>query len=101
MKAISAFSRFFPFFDHKTHQITRSRTGFDSMATSNSTASSRATYREQEPQMIPGSRIDANKLKELLNRKFGSEYRLELRSDTYRLYANGKLREAEIMGCMY
>lgn len=48
------------------------------MATSNSTASSRATYREQEPQMIPGSRIDANKLKELLNRKFGSEYRLEV-----------------------
>ncbi|KAI0805504.1 hypothetical protein GGR55DRAFT_279905 [Xylaria sp. FL0064] len=102
MKAIYAFSRFFPFFDHnKPHETSRSPTGFDSMATSGSTASSRTTYLDQQPQVVQGSWIDGNKLKEMLGRKFGSAYRVDVRSDKYRIYANGRLSDAEIASCMY
>ncbi|KAI3327011.1 hypothetical protein HD806DRAFT_485729 [Xylariaceae sp. AK1471] len=99
MKMIAALSRIFPSFDHKDHEIHRSWSGFNSIATSRSSKSSRSTYRNEQPQIIYGSWIDGAKLRELLNRKFGSEYKLEMRSDDYRLYARGRLTDEEIMCC--
>ncbi|KAI0434833.1 hypothetical protein F5Y09DRAFT_294993 [Xylaria sp. FL1042] len=101
MKAFYAFSRFFPFLDNNPHETSLSPTGFDSMATSGSITSSRSTYLDQPPQVLQSSWIDANKLREMLNRKYDSAYRLELRSDYYRIYANGRLSDAEIASCMW
>ncbi|KAI1427397.1 hypothetical protein F5Y12DRAFT_737590 [Xylaria sp. FL1777] len=101
MKAIPAFSRFFPFFDRKPHELSRSQTRFGLMAPTESTASSRSTYLDQPPQVIAASSINGQKLREVLNEKFGSAYRLELRSDYYRLYSDGKLSEQEIAWCRY
>lgn len=79
-----------------------------------------------DPQIIAGSWVNERKLKQLLSRKFGREYRLhvgafaimhalsegrlkllpiahtghsQMRSNTYKIYADERLTEAEIMTC--
>ncbi|KAI1744467.1 hypothetical protein F4680DRAFT_404869 [Xylaria scruposa] len=99
MRLTASFSRLFPFYNRKDRESNRSWSGFNSTATSRSTNSSHPTYHNEPPQIIHGSWIDGTKLRELLNQKFGSEYTLETRSDNYRLYANGKLTNEEIMWC--
>ncbi|KAI0458533.1 hypothetical protein F5B21DRAFT_500430 [Xylaria acuta] len=99
MGITTAFHRFFSFSDTKDRETHRSWTGFDSATTSRSTNSSQATYCNRPPQIIHGSWVDGAKLRELLNEKFGSDYKLETRSDDYKLFANGRLSNEEIMWC--
>ncbi|KAI8629012.1 hypothetical protein F5Y19DRAFT_435961 [Xylariaceae sp. FL1651] len=99
MKKGTTIFRFIPFLDSKGHGTARSWSGFNSTVTSTSSKSSQSTYYNETPQIIHGSWIHKTKLEELLNRKFGSEYRLELRSDDYTLFAKGRLTKEEIMWC--
>ncbi|KAI0162278.1 hypothetical protein GGR57DRAFT_453637 [Xylariaceae sp. FL1272] len=85
---------------HHTHGgPRRSKSGHDSIASSRSSKSWPYDYSHVKPQIIRGSWVDGDRLKELLNRKFGSNYRLQLRSDDYRLFASERLTEEEIMWC--
>ncbi|KAK1454902.1 hypothetical protein CPAR01_01600 [Colletotrichum paranaense] len=72
----------------------RRSTGFSS-------TSSSSTYRRiyGEEQMIEGRYIDRRKLQELLKDRFGHQYRLQMRSNNYRLYAGRRLSEEEILSC--
>ncbi|KAI0419020.1 hypothetical protein F5X98DRAFT_335886 [Xylaria grammica] len=100
MKTFFAFYKTLIFFDHKGSSTSRSSTGFDSMD-SGSTDKTRSTYRDKPPQIIPASWIDGKRLRELLNRKFGSQYRLETVRDEFRIFAAEKLSEEEIQGCRF
>ncbi|KAI0862928.1 hypothetical protein F4860DRAFT_512525 [Xylaria cubensis] len=53
------------------------------------------------PQVIKASWIDGAKLRNLLDKRFGSEYTLETRDDIYYVYANGRLSHDDIMDCTY
>ncbi|KAI1263407.1 hypothetical protein F5Y18DRAFT_127662 [Xylariaceae sp. FL1019] len=63
---------------HHTHSEQR-RSKSDSLASSRSSKSWPYDYSHSKPQIICGSWVNGDKLKELLNRKFGSNYRLQVR----------------------
>lgn len=50
-------------------------------------------------QCIPGSRIDVEKLQNLLFARFGRKYRISLKNDELTVYAPGRLSRAEINAC--
>jgi hypothetical protein len=54
----------------------------------------------REPQIIASRYIDERKLQEVAHRKFGYNYKLQMRSNTYRLYAPQHLSEQEISFCL-
>ncbi|KAK0719299.1 hypothetical protein B0H67DRAFT_572850 [Lasiosphaeris hirsuta] len=93
----SRFSWRLPSFnENHTFPLSRSST-----ASSSSWRYRRPSFQHEEPQIIAGSYIDRASLVDLLNRRFGREYDLKVRSDGYKLYASRKLTEDEIMGCVY
>ncbi|KAH9906836.1 hypothetical protein F4778DRAFT_600288 [Xylariomycetidae sp. FL2044] len=123
-KMIESLHRLNPFSGSNRHKPLRSWTGFNSFTSSRSSRSSRSTHTSNyPPQTIPGSRIDGVKLRALLNREFGREYRLEvnfvilcltrylpterrnktnpskMRSDNYTLFAGRHLTYEEISLC--
>ncbi|KAI1755860.1 hypothetical protein F4782DRAFT_527219 [Xylaria castorea] len=99
MGITTTISRLFSVYDRKDRETNRSWSGFGSTTTSRSTNSSYPTCYNEPPQIIHGSWVDGAKLRELLNEKFGSEYKLETRSDNYKLFAKGRLTNEEIMWC--
>ncbi|KAF4878515.1 hypothetical protein CGCSCA1_v002205 [Colletotrichum siamense] len=55
-------------------------------------------------QVLPSRLVDPRKLSSLLKQKFGSRgvgYRVEMRHNTYRIYAQKKLSPNELNDCYY
>ncbi|KAI3531935.1 hypothetical protein CSPX01_13799 [Colletotrichum filicis] len=80
----------------------RRSTGFWSISSSSSSSSGSSGSSERsynEVTKIAGRHIDKRKLQELLQDRFGDEYRLQLKNNNYRLHADGQLSEAEILSC--
>lgn len=53
-------------------------------------------YRRQD---IPGQFINTVKLRQLLEAMFGRDYKVELREDTFSVFAGRALSEEEIINC--
>ncbi|KAI1114177.1 hypothetical protein F5Y14DRAFT_415684 [Nemania sp. NC0429] len=75
------------------------RTGQDGSSSSNDPPNSDNSTWTQQSFRAP--RIDEHKLRDLLTRKFGSNYSVRLQSDVYTVRAETRLSEDELLSCVY
>ncbi|KAI1203046.1 hypothetical protein F5X97DRAFT_284710 [Nemania serpens] len=77
----------------------RSHLRSDLNSSSNSNGSPNSYNSTWSQQTFAATRIDGDKLRDLLNRKFNGDYALTLQSDEYTIFAERGLSEEEILSC--
>ncbi|TID04877.1 hypothetical protein CDEST_03796 [Colletotrichum destructivum] len=61
-------------------------------------------HRNEEKLVVPARQVDPQKLSVLLKQKFGEmglSYRVEMRHNSYRIYAQRPLSPGELTNCFY
>ncbi|KAI1124966.1 hypothetical protein F5Y10DRAFT_248212 [Nemania abortiva] len=97
MKRLIAFSWSFPFI-HINYDLSQSSTSPHQRTNSNNTSDSSGSARSSKT--FRAKRINGNKLRQLLDRNFSSNYILTLQCDNYTVVAERELTDAEIRSCM-
>ncbi|KAI0877802.1 hypothetical protein GGS24DRAFT_446033 [Hypoxylon argillaceum] len=70
-----------------------------SSASGNSMADTPSNHDRRAITTIPGRGIHPSKLVNILQTRFGDNYTLQMRDDTYKIFAKSKISDTEIQQC--